>query len=155
MKRLNPKTNKLFRCGVDVREDGYIFDGYISVRLKKDGYFKENWREPNSYKRNVEKKKIYKKNLYDKVSNYLNDYKLSKGCRECGYKKSPYALEFHHRDRRLKIKNVSNFRKSSWTQLENIVKEVQKCDILCSNCHKILTKKEINNASREKILERN
>jgi len=147
MKRLNPKTNKLFRCGVDVREDGYIFDGYISVRLKKDGYFKENWREPNSYKRNVEKKKIYKKNLYDKVSNYLNDYKLSKGCRECGYKKSPYALEFHHRDRRLKIKNVSNFRKSSWTQLENIVKEVQKCDILCSNCHKILTKKEINNAS--------
>ena len=147
MKRLNPKTNKLFRCGVDVREDGYIFDGYISVRLKKDGYFKENWREPNSYKRNVEKKKIYKKNLYDKVSNYLNDYKLSKGCRECGYKKSPYALEFHHRDRRLKIKNVSNFRKSSWTQLDNIVKEVQKCDILCSNCHKILTKKEINNAS--------
>ena len=147
MKRLNPKTNKLFRCGVDVREDGYIFDGYISVRLKKDGYFKENWREPNSYRRNVAKKKIYKKNLYDKVSNYLNDYKLSKGCRECGYKKSPYALEFHHRDRRLKIKNVSNFRKSSWTQLDNIVKEVQKCDILCSNCHKILTKKEINNAS--------
>ena len=147
MKRLNPKTNKHFVCGVDFREDGYVFDGYITARLKKDGYYKENWREPNSYKRNVEKKKIYKKNLYDKVSNYLNEYKLNKGCQECGYNESPYALEFHHRDRQIKTKNVSNFRKSSWTQLDQIVEEVKKCDILCSNCHKILTQKEINNAS--------
>ena len=43
--------------------------------------------------------------------------------------------------------DVSNFRKSSWTQLDQIVEEVKKCDILCSNCHKILTQKEINNAS--------
>ena len=80
MKRLNPKTNKHFVWGVDVREDGYVFDGYITARLKKDGYYKENWREPNSYKRNVANKKIYKKNLYDKVCNYLNEYKLNKGC---------------------------------------------------------------------------
>ena len=147
MKRLNPKTNKHFVCGVDIREDGYVFDGYITARLKQNGYYKENWREPSSYKRNIEKKKIYKKNLYNKVSQYLNDYKLSKGCQECGYKESPYALEFHHRDRKLKTKNVSSFRKSSWTQLDQIVEEVKKCDILCSNCHKILTQKEINNAS--------
>jgi len=146
MKRLNPKTNKLFVCGDD-REDGYIFDGYITARLKKSGYFKENWREPNSFKKNQKYKRLYKKHLYDKVSNYLNNYKLTKGCQKCGYNESPYALEFHHRDRKYKTKNVSNFRKSSWTQLDNIVKEVKKCDILCSNCHKILTQKEINNAS--------
>lgn len=146
MKRLNPKTNKLFICG-ESREDGYLFDGYITARLKKDGYFKENWRDPSSFKKNQEYKRLYKKHLYDKVSNYLNNYKLSKGCKECGYNESPYALEFHHRDRKYKSKNVSNFRKSSWTQLDNIVKEVKKCDILCSNCHKILTQKEINNAS--------
>jgi hypothetical protein len=119
----------------------------MTGRLKKDGYYKENWREPNSYKRNVANKKIYKKNLYDKVCNYLNEYKLNKGCQKCGYKDSPYALEFHHRDRKHKFKNVSNIRKSSWKQLDNIVEEVKKCDILCSNCHKILTQKEINNAS--------
>tara|TARA_R100000005_G_C4932979_1_gene161043 strand:- start:467 stop:907 length:441 start_codon:yes stop_codon:yes gene_type:complete len=146
MKRLNPKTNKLFVCG-EAREDGYIFDGYITARLKKDGYFKENWREPKSFEKNLIYKKLYKKKLYDKVSNYLNSYKMSKGCLECGYNESPYALEFHHRDRKFKSKNVSNFRKSSWAQLDKIVKEVKKCDILCSNCHKILTQKEINNAS--------
>ena len=146
MKRLNPKTNIFFVCG-DTREDCYIFDGYITVRLKRDGYFKENWREPNSFKKNAANKKLYKKHLYNKVSNYLNNYKLSKGCRECGYNKSPYALEFHHRDRNSKCNNVSNIRKSSWVQLDNIVKEVKKCDILCSNCHKILTKKEVSNAS--------
>ncbi len=43
MKRLNPKTNKPFILR-DVREDGYIFDGYIKARIKKDGYYKENWR---------------------------------------------------------------------------------------------------------------
>ena len=79
MERLNPKTNKLFVCG-DAREDGYIFDGYITARLKKDGYFKENWREPSSFKKNQEYKRLYKKHLYDKVSNYLNNYKLTKGC---------------------------------------------------------------------------
>lgn len=146
MKRLNPKTNKFFVCG-EAREDGYLFDGYITARLKKDGYFKENWREPNSFKKNLAYKKLYKKKLYDKVSNYLNNYKLSKGCQECGYNKSPYALEFHHRDRNNKSNNVSNIRKSSWTQLSNIVEEVKKCDILCSNCHKILTKKEVSSAS--------
>lgn len=146
MKRLNPKTNKYFVCG-EAREDGYIFDGYITARLKKDGYFKENWREPKSFEKNLIYKKLYKKKLYDKVCNYLNSYKMSKGCRECGYNKSPYALEFHHRERKFKSKNVSNFRRSSWAQLDKIVKEVKKCDILCSNCHKILTQKEINNAS--------
>jgi len=146
MKRLNPKTNKFFICG-EAREDGYIFDGYITARLKKDGYFKENWREPKSFEKNLIYKKLYKKKLYDKVCNYLNSYKMSKGCRECGYNKSPYALEFHHRERKFKSKNVSNFRRSSWAQLDKIVKEVKKCDILCSNCHKILTQKEINNAS--------
>jgi hypothetical protein len=146
MKRLNPKTNKLFVCG-EAREDGYIFDGYITARLKKDGYFKENWREPKSFKKNLAYKKLYKKKLYDKVCNYLNNYKLSKGCQECGYNESPYALEFHHRAREHKSTNVSNIRKSSWAQLDNIVKEVKKCDILCSNCHKILTQKEINSAS--------
>ena len=146
MKRLNTKTNKLFVCG-EAREDGYIFDGYITARLKKDGYFKENWREPKSFKKNLAYKKLYKKKLYDKVCNYLNSYKLSKGCQECGYNESPYALEFHHRAREHKSTNVSNIRKSSWAQLDNIVKEVKKCDILCSNCHKILTQKEINSAS--------
>ena len=48
MKRLNPKTNKPFVIG-EAREDGYRFDGYITARIKLDGYYKENWRHPERY----------------------------------------------------------------------------------------------------------
>ena len=37
MKRLNPKTNQLFRCGVDVREDGYEDDDETE-HANDDGY---------------------------------------------------------------------------------------------------------------------
>ena len=52
MKRLNEKTNKPFKMQ-DVREDGYIFDCYITSVKQKNGYFKEMWRSPKGYKKKV------------------------------------------------------------------------------------------------------
>ena len=59
---------------------------------------------------------------------------LSKGgkCVRCGYNKNYAALEFHHRD--------TNTKEYSWTKLrlqkkETRQKELDKCDLLCSNCH--------------------
>ena len=146
MKRLNPQTNKPFKLK-DVREDGYIFDGYIKARIKKDGYYKENWRRPDRFQKNLDYKRKRKKELYRKISNYMNEYKMKKGCQECGYNDSPYALEFHHREQKTKKNSVSMFFRNSWNQLDKIIEEAKKCDILCSNCHKILTQKQINNAT--------
>lgn len=42
MKRINPQTNKPFRCG-DVREDGQVFRSYDMSRIRKDGTFCELW----------------------------------------------------------------------------------------------------------------
>ena len=42
MKRLNPITGETFKRG-DIRDDGYIFQGYIPSKIKKDGYFHEKW----------------------------------------------------------------------------------------------------------------
>jgi len=57
------------------------------------------------------------------------------GCRICGYAKNLAALEFHHRDEsaklfQLDLRSLSN---RSWNRIEA---EVQKCDLVCSNCHK-------------------
>ena len=144
MKRLNPKTNKPFVIG-EAREDGYRFDGYITARIKLDGYYKENWRHPERYLLNRQYQRDRKKKLYTKISSYLNDIKSKSGCTKCGYNDSPYALEFHHRDRSHKVRGVSSFFRNSYKQLDKIINEVKKCDILCSNCHKILTQKQINN----------
>ena len=58
-------------------------------------------------------------------------------CISCGYDKNTSALEFHHRvpaDKsfQLDLRSLSN---RSWA---NILSEVKKCDLLCSNCHKEL-----------------
>lgn len=51
-------------------------------------------------------------------------------CRGCGYQKSLAALEFHHRDPREKDFEISS--KMSWAAIEP---ELQKCILLCKNCH--------------------
>jgi hypothetical protein len=63
------------------------------------------------------------------------DYKGGK-CINCGYNKCPAALEFHHRNPKEKDFSVSHI--SVVTLNENIKKELDKCDLLCSNCHKEL-----------------
>ena len=42
MKRLSPDTGKPFQSR-DVREDGYLFVGYRTDHLKKNGFFSERW----------------------------------------------------------------------------------------------------------------
>jgi hypothetical protein len=58
-------------------------------------------------------------------------------CQECG-EKHPAALQFHHRDPSTKSftissKELSTPRKRPWDTV--IIPELDKCDLLCSNCH--------------------
>lgn len=60
-------------------------------------------------------------------------------CSICGYSKHIGALEFHHRD-------PSN-KKFSWTKLRlkawlDVLEELNKCDLLCSNCHQEVTNRD-------------
>lgn len=50
MKRLNPKTGELFKQG-DIREDGYIFTGYDTHRIRY-GFFHEYWKDAIGYQLN-------------------------------------------------------------------------------------------------------
>jgi len=56
-------------------------------------------------------------------------------CKSCGYDKCVSALDFHHRDPATKDKNWSRMKGWSWDRL---VKELDKCDLLCANCHREL-----------------
>lgn len=52
-------------------------------------------------------------------------------CEICGYDKCITALHFHHKNPDQKDFSISRSIKS-W---EKIVEEIQKCSLLCSNCH--------------------
>ncbi len=59
------------------------------------------------------------------------EYKGGK-CLDCGYSKSLAALEFHHLNPDEKDFSIAEMNHKSW---EFIKKELDKCIMLCSNCH--------------------
>ena len=63
--------------------------------------------------------------------------KSDKGCVDCGYNKSPYALQFDHIYDNKKA-NVSNLIRSDYSWV-TIKAEIDKCEIVCANCHAIRT----------------
>ena len=57
-------------------------------------------------------------------------------CVRCGYNRVVQALHFHHRDRRTKEFLLSNRIGGLTTKLKF---ELDKCDLLCANCHSEIT----------------
>lgn len=66
----------------------------------------------------------------------VDSIKLMRGCSSCGYDAHPVALQAHHRDRSRKTLEVGKM--LHWS-LVRILQELNKCEILCANCHVILT----------------
>jgi hypothetical protein len=54
-------------------------------------------------------------------------------CEDCGYTGPLAAFEFHHRDPTSKEFGVANFNGS----LARLLREAEKCDLLCASCHRI------------------
>ncbi len=108
------KTGRGIYCSYDCR----LKAEYKSVEQQKE-------RRANTLrKRREEIKKIY--------FNYKKDLK----CKICDFK-DYRALEFHHRDPSTKEYSISYMVTQAFTW-ETILKEISKCDVLCSNCHAIL-----------------
>lgn len=68
-----------------------------------------------------------------RIKDLLVEYKGSK-CQICGYNKCLSALEFHHLDPNEKDFNISSNMK--YANLEKLKKEVDKCILVCANCHR-------------------
>ena len=79
-------------------------------------------------------KDCFNKKTYQSTVDKITEYMESRGgakCQRCGYDKYVGALDFHHRD--------PNEKDPKWNRgwnMERLKKELDKCDILCSNCHR-------------------
>ena len=63
-------------------------------------------------------------------------------CIRCG-NTDKRVLDFHHRDKDSKEQDVATLRVAGYSQ-DRILKEIQKCDVLCANCHRIVEWEERN-----------
>lgn len=110
--------------------------------------FSKKGNKPQSYCKDCHKE--YRKQHYiDNRDRYINraaDYRLEfknwfKGikqtlkCIKCGESRW-WVLDFHHRDPEQKDSNISDLVAKSSKTL--VLQELEKCDVLCSNCHRDL-----------------
>lgn len=103
---------------------------------KKREYQREYQREYHKkwYEKNKSKHRAWDKAIRERLSAKLAAYKLKRGCMDCGYKKCAAALDFDH-VRGTKVCDVGGMvgRRLSW---ERILAEIEKCDLVCANCHR-------------------
>ncbi|MHB8597334.1 MAG: hypothetical protein ACYDER_11050 [Ktedonobacteraceae bacterium] len=92
--------------------------------LEKARVRRRNYREVRQEKRTQERQ--------DMVS-YYRQYKASLRCMKCG-ENDPACLNFHHRNKHEKTHNVSYYI-YLYPNLKKFMQEVEKCDVLCANCH--------------------
>jgi 5-methylcytosine-specific restriction endonuclease McrA len=69
-----------------------------------------------------------------KVRGKLLDFLTTKSCTDCG-EKDPIVLEFDHTGKIQKVKDVSRMLSGHYSW-ESVLKEIDKCEIRCANCHR-------------------
>lgn len=95
----------------------------------------EKERDKIHYQESKERRENIRRNAELQKSNNLGIVEKAKasGCRKCGDTRS-YILDFHHRNPAEKKGDIATMIKSS--SYDNVVKEIEKCDVLCANCHR-------------------
>ena len=88
----------------------------------------------NFYGRQSRCKKCCNEATTERFQKYKQDCVdfLGGKCSKCGYSKCAAALEFHHLDPSEKDFEISKSNKP----LNSVKKELSKCILVCSNCHK-------------------
>jgi len=100
------------------------------------------WKENSKYSKLTQERKNSLCNSAKKAHNLkkaaIDTYKKERGCCVCG-EKDPIVLEFHHRDDDsknpvLKRRHANrSFMVLGW---DAMFKEMDKCDVMCANCHR-------------------
>lgn len=103
----------------------FVKDGLTHYQRNKD-YYRD--------KRRAQSKRIRK---------FLDEYKRGRACVDCGYSNNefPATLDFDHLPTSEK-KKINLSQGVSWG-IDKLLAEIAKCEIVCSNCHRIRTTKRM------------
>jgi hypothetical protein len=99
--------------------------------IEKERACKRRWYENNRevyLDRNRRKK--------ERLRNVMREQK-AKPCADCGVEYPFYLMDFDHREGEEKMSHVS--RLVQQMNLERLLAEIAKCDVVCSNCHRVRT----------------
>jgi hypothetical protein len=99
--------------------------------LAKQRSYERAW-----YARNRKKVRQKVKAQRQAVVDWFRDFKSTLQCIRCG-EPDPICLDFHHRDPTQKDFSLYQAARRAMGK-KRILEEVEKCDVLCANCHRKL-----------------
>lgn len=134
LKKYKLKTkNKSFKDGYHQKRKNEYFCSSCNIALnEKTAYPRKDNRYgfyPQCKKCMSNNTKLKRKKSKEKAIEYKGGY-----CNRCGYNKNIATLDFHHLDPNVKDKNLANILVN--TDKNKIYNEIDKCVLLCSNCHR-------------------
>lgn len=116
--RLRAKDGKNARCKICSRIDNKL-------------HYNKNWQKNRDR---------IDMNHYAKIESLrkqVDDFKMKHGCKYCGYKEHPICLDCHHIDPSTKVRTISSMINCK-VKAETLWNEINKCIVVCSNCHRLL-----------------
>jgi hypothetical protein len=75
----------------------------------------------------------------------FNALKSERGCYDCGAMLPAECLDWDHRPGTVKSFGISE--DCGRASLERVIEEINKCDVVCSNCHRLRTKQRLLNVT--------
>ncbi len=94
---------------------------------------KRAW-DRNYYQRHKIKRQAANYERRTRLYEYLRQIKAKASCAYCG-EDHPAVLQFHHRDPSQKEFNIGEFVTRQLGGMEKLKNEIEKCDVVCANCH--------------------
>lgn len=118
-------------------------DNKFSKRNKGNSHGLQAWCKKCSnanrrkdYFKNQEREIKVRKDRKDSIREFLVEYKSKLFCAICG-ENHPATLDFHHVNPEEKDFRMADAVKDGYS-IKKILEEIQKCQVLCANCHRKL-----------------
>jgi hypothetical protein len=110
------------------------YDSNDEEHRQRNREYQRKWLAANREKQNARVRNNDRKYRAE-IREYLNQIK-AKGCVKCG-ENHLACLDFHHLDPSEKEISISVALAKKWS-LKRIKVELEKCEVICSNCHRKL-----------------
>jgi len=81
----------------------------------------------------LDRNKLYRQ----KIQQFIQQVKSSTPCADCGTKYPYYVMDFDHLDGKNKVNTINYL--ASTGRIGAVKSEIQKCELVCANCHRIRT----------------
>lgn len=107
--------------------------------------------DPEYQKRGAERWKKADAKIKSELYSIIHEYK-NHPCKDCGVSYPYYVMDFDHLNGEEKLFNISkigNFKGKDGKK--KLIAEIQKCEVVCSNCHRERTheRKELSAQTKE------